>query len=134
MKIFLNLLRRVLYGAAIAAGVAGLIAGGDPIARYVLDELRDYQYHDYYETSNYLQEPEIIFLLSMILLVGVSIAIRLDKGIQPASVLPAASSTKEPGRPAGTETVPPSGTAEVPTTPGETADEKLARLLNRNKN
>ena len=82
MKTVLNLIRWLLYGVAITTGVLGLIIGGDPIVRYVLDELRNYEYRDYYEATNYLQEPEIIFLLSLILLIGVRIAMALDRGVR----------------------------------------------------
>jgi hypothetical protein len=129
-----KIIRCVLYSLAVLTGVAGLFVGGDPLVKYLWEMLHDSEYRSYYDT-HYLNEPEIIFLLSLILLIGVRIAIALDKGIRPASPLEKDSSGKKLVAPApASEIASPFGTAETPAQPVETADEKLTRLLNENKN
>jgi hypothetical protein len=134
MKTVLNLIRWLLYGVAIATGVLGLIAGGDPIVRYLMDELRNYEYRDYYEATNYLQEPEIIFLLSLILLIGVRIAMALERVARHSNPVEMPQPEKKPVAATATgETSQPSAAAEAFATPAETVDEKLAHLLHRDK-
>jgi hypothetical protein len=128
-----KIIRCILYGLAITTGVAGLIIGGDPPAKYLWDMLRDYKYRDYYDT-HYLNEPEMIFLLSLILLIGVRICFVLDKGIRPANPSEAVPSGKKPVAPApSNEISPPPMPPETPAQPVESADKKLTRLLHPKK-
>ena len=127
----LKIIRWLLYGAAITVGAGGLFIGGVPLVKYLLEMLHDPDYRYYYDTS-YLNEPEMIFLLSLILLIGVRIAMALDRRIQPASLPDTSSSGKKPVASApANEVAPPSAAAETPAPAVETADEKLTRLLNR---
>jgi hypothetical protein len=129
----LKIIRYALYSLAIMAGVLGLFVGGIPLVEYVLEMLHDAEYRYYYDT-HYLNEPEIIFLLSMILLVGVRIAMGLDKGIRPANPPDSGLSAKKPVAPApAEETSQPSVAADTTALPVETADEKLTRLLKQKK-
>jgi hypothetical protein len=126
-------IRCLLYGLAMFTGVAGLFTGGDPLVKYLLEMWHDAQNNDYYDI-HYLNEPEIIVLLSLILLVGVRIAMMLDKGIGPASPPNIASSRTKPVAPAlANEISAPSAIAETSTQPVETADQKLTRLLKQEK-
>jgi len=129
----LKIIRCLLYGLAILTGVAGLFVGGTPLVTFVRERLRDYEYRGYYDTS-YLHAPEIIFLLSLILLVGVRICLALAKGTRPANPSETVPPGKKPAVPApASEFSPPSGAAETPAPPAETADAKLTRLLNQKK-
>ena len=129
----LKITRCVLYSLAILAGVAGLFDGGTPLVKYMLQQWRDQEYRSYYDTS-YLNSPKIIFLLSLILLIGVRVCFALDKGVRPVKPLDTVSSGKKLAVPASaSEISPPSGTAETPAQPAESADEKLTRLLNQKK-
>jgi hypothetical protein len=123
----LKTIRRILYGLAMLAGVAGLCIGGDPLLKYVLEMWHDAQNNDFYDI-HYLNEPEIIVLLSLILLVGVRIAMALDKRIHSASPPNIASSKTEPVAPA-----PSAAVLETTTQAIETADQKLTRLLKQEK-
>jgi len=122
----LKTIRRILYGLAILTGVAGLCIGGDPLLKYVLEMWHDAQNNDYYDI-HYLNEPEIIVLLSLILLVGVRIAMALDKGICPASSPKTASSGTEPVATAL------AAVSKTTTQPVETVDQKLTRLLKQER-
>jgi hypothetical protein len=123
----LKIICRLLYGLAITTGVAGLFAGGVPLAKFALQYLRDHEYGYYYDTNS-LYLPEIVFLLSLSLLIFVHIGLMVGKRIQPAS-------PPKPDSPAPTDEISqPAGTAGTPAQTGqETADEKLARLLNQKK-
>jgi MFS family permease len=130
----LKIIRGLLYGLATLAGVAGLFVGGVPLVEYLVEMLRDSEYRYYYDT-HYLFEPQIIFLLSAILLVGIRIALALDKGIRPAPPREAAGSGKPPAASApASESSPAAPVAEMPAPPVDTADAKLSRLLNQKKN
>jgi len=121
----LKIIRCLLYGLAITTGVAGLFAGGVPLAKFALQYLRDHEYGYYYDTNS-LYLPEIVFLLSLSLLIFVHISFMIGKGIQPAS-------PPKPDSPAPAGKIfQPADTAGT-TTDQETADEKLARLLNQKK-
>src|ERR1035441_2369615 len=87
----LKMIRYLLYGLAILAGVAGLFDGGTPLVKYMLQQWRDQEYRSYYDTS-YLNSPKIIFLLSLILLIGVRVCFALDKGVRPVKPLDTVSS------------------------------------------
>lgn len=89
----LKIIRCVLYGLAISTGVAGLFVGGVPIAKYALERFRDSEYGYYYET-NFLFSPEVIFLLSLILLIFVHIGLVVGKGIHVAGPTKSDSSAK----------------------------------------
>lgn len=129
----LKIIRHALYSLAILTGVAGLFVGGDPLAKYLWEMLHDYEYRYYYDT-HYLNEPEIIFLLSLILLIGVRICFALDKGTRPQNPPDEVPSVKKPVAPApANEISPPPITAETPAQPAESADEKLMRLLNQKR-
>lgn len=125
----LKIIRYILYGLAITTGVAGLIIGGDPLTKYLWDVLRDYKYRDYSDT-HFLNEPEMIVLLSLILLIGVRICLALDKGIRPASPSETVPSGKKLVAPApSNKSSPPPVPPETPAQPVESADKKLTRLL-----
>lgn len=125
----LKIIRNVLYGLAIVTGVEGLFAGGVPVAKYLLEMLHDSDYSHYYDTS-YIYEPGMIFLLSLILLIGVRICFALDGRIRPVNPSEEVPSGKKPAAPAPAKDVsPPSGAAETPAQPEKSADEKLTRLL-----
>lgn len=129
----LKIIRYVLYSLAILTGVSGLFVGGVPLVKFLWEMLHDYEYRYYYDT-HYLNEPEIIFLLSLILLVGVRIALALDKGIRPAHSPDHVASGKQTAASAPANEVSPSPVAaETPAQPVESADEKLTRLLNQKK-
>jgi hypothetical protein len=126
-------IRRLLYGLAILSGVAGLLAGGLPLAQFARERLQaEDSARDYYDTT-YLHAPEIIFLLSLILLVGVCIGLALEKGISPAEP-PRTGATEKPAELQRTEGADISASKETPAPPPkETADDKLSRLVNREK-
>jgi len=129
----LKVIRNILYGLAITTGVAGLFAGGVPLAEYLLEMSRDSEYSHYYDPRS-LNEPEIIFLLSVILLIGVRICFALDGRIRPANPPDAGPSEEKPVAPAPANEIPPqSGAAETTARPAESADEKLTRLLDGKK-
>lgn len=128
-KIILN----ILYGVATFTGVAGLFAGGVPLTKYALEILRDSEYLHYYDRTN-LNESEMIFLLSLILLIGVRICSALENKTRPANPSDAASSGEKPVVPAPSKEISPlSGAAKTPSQPMESADDKLTRLLNEKK-
>jgi|SRR5665213_1364374 len=131
----LKIIRCLLYSLAIFTGVAGLVAGGVPLAKYALQYLRDREY-DYYFDANYLYPPGIIFLLSLLLLIFVHIGLMMGKGISPASSPkpdPSVKPAEAAPAPAG-EISPPTKTAGTTAQAElETADKKLTRLLNQNK-
>jgi len=126
-------IRRLLYGLAVLSGVAGLLIGGLPLAQFARERLHtDDSARDYYDTT-YLHAPEIIFLLSLILLVCVCIALALEKGISPAEPT-RSEATEKPPEPQRKEAAVTSISGEnAPPPSKETADEKLSRLLNREK-
>src|ERR1017187_8587341 len=127
----LKMIRCLLYGLAILAGMAGLFDSGTPLVKYLLQQWREHEYRGYYDTS-YLNSPKIIFLLSLILLLGVRICLALDKGTRPIKPSDTVSSGKKPVAPAQAGKIsPPSATAETPAPPVESADAKLTRLLNQ---
>ena len=129
----LKIIRCILYGFAITTGVAGLLFGGDPLAKYLWEMLHDSEYRNYYDTHN-LNEPGMIFLLSLILLIGVRICFALDKGIRPANPSEAVPSGKKPVAPAPPNKIsPPPVPPETPAQPVESADKKLTRLLHQKK-
>jgi hypothetical protein len=129
----LKIIRCILYGLAITTGIAGLIIGGNPPAKYLWEMLRDSEYRNYYDTHN-LNEPEMIFLLSLILLIGVRICLALDKGNRPANPAEAVPSGKKPVAPApANEISPPTVPPETPAQPVESADKKLTRLLHQKR-
>ena len=129
----LKMIRCLLYGLAILAGVSGLFDGGMPLVKYMLQQWREHEYRGYYDTS-YLNAPKIIFLLSLILLVGVRICLALDKGTRPVNPSDTVSSEKKPVAPAPAGKISsPSATAEPSAPPVESADAKLTRLLNQKK-
>ncbi len=127
----LKIIRTVLYGLASATGLAGVLVGGDPLVKYLWEMLHDSEYRYYYDT-HYLYEPEIILLLSLILLIGVRICFALDKGMRPANPADAGPPGKAPVTPASANEISPAA-AETPAPPVESADEKLTRLLNPKK-
>jgi hypothetical protein len=113
--------------------VAGLCIGGDPLLKYVLEMWHDAQNNDYYDI-HYLNEPGIIVLLSLVLLVGVRIAMTLDKGICHASPLNSVSPGAKSIAPAPPGDISaPSTIPETTMPPSETADQKLTRLLKQEK-
>ena len=128
----LKIVRRLLYGLAISTGVAGLLAGGVPLGKFAWQWLHDHEYGYYYD-PNFLFSPEVVFILSLILLVFVHISFLVGKGIHIAG-------SERPGPPklpaeaadATTDKISQS-TGVATAAPVETADEKLARLL-RQKN
>ena len=126
----LKIIRYVLYGLAILSGVAGLLAGGLPLAQFARERLQaEDSARDYYDTT-YLHAPEIIFLLSLILLVGVCIGLALEKGISPAEP----PRSEKPAGPQRTEAAAISASKETPAPPSkETADNKLSRLVKGEK-
>ncbi|HTB83995.1 MAG TPA: hypothetical protein VK742_10105 [Candidatus Sulfotelmatobacter sp.] len=126
----LKIIRYVLYGLAILSGVAGLMVGGLPLAQFARERLQaEDSARDYYDTT-YLHAPEIIFLLSLILLVGVCIGLTLEKGISPANP----PRSEKPAELQRTEAAAISAAGEIPAPQtSESADEKLSRLLNREK-
>src|ERR1017187_498115 len=129
----LKMIRCLLYGLAILSGVAGLFVGGTPLVKYMLQQWREHEYRGYYDT-NYLNAPKIIFLLSLVLLIGVCIALALEKIIRPANPPVTVPPGKKPVAPApASEISPPTGAAETPAQPVESADAKLTRLLNQKK-
>lgn len=98
--ILLKIIRRALYGLAIPTGVAGLFIGGVPVVKYVVELMRDYENRYFYDTQ-YLNEPVIVFLLSLILLTGVRICFALDKGSQiadPPDSVPSGKNRRHPRR------------------------------------
>src|ERR1039457_263564 len=123
--------RYVLYNLAILTGAAGLFDGGTPLGKYMLQQWGEHANSGYYDTNS-LNSPKIIFLLSLILLVGVRICLALDKGTRPVNPFDTVSSGKKPvaSAPAG-KISSPSATAETSAPPVETADAKLTRLLNQ---
>ena len=130
----LKIIRCLLYGLAILAGVAGLYDGGTPLVKNMLQQWREEEYRGYYDTG-YLNSPRAIFLLSLILLVGVRICLALDKGIRLINASDTVPPGKKPVAPAPDGNIsPPAVTAEIPAQPLESADAKLTRLLNQKKN
>ncbi len=129
----LKIIRIVLYSLAISTGVAGLFVGGTPLVKYAWQWLHDHEYGYYYD-PNYLFSPEVIFILSVILLVFVHISFLVGKNIHatgseksdsPAKPVENSNSTAE-------KDLSPTQVAAT-TAPTETADEKLARLLRQKK-
>jgi hypothetical protein len=127
----LKIIHQILYGLAIFIGLLGLVIGGDPLVKYALEMWRDAQGGYYYDT-HYLNEPEIIVLLSLILLVGVRIAMALDQGTQPSNS-PAVEASRQKLIAAVNDDAinAPLESREASAQPVETADEKLTRLLNK---
>ena len=133
----LKAIRCLLYGLAISSGVAGLFAGGIPLAKYAAFKWFHGPDSDLYDDPNYLFSPEVIFLLSLIVLIVAHASLVL--GIPPASLPKPGSSGKstedspasasEISRPAKTTGT----TVQTVQTVQETADEKLAQLLNQKK-
>jgi hypothetical protein len=126
-------IRRLLYGLATISGVAGLLIGGTPLVQFARERLNaDGGARDYYDTT-YLHAPEIIFLLSLILLVGVCIGCALENSFS-LSGSTKCNPGEKPAEPVRAETKKVSPIAEPVILPDETADEKLKRLLDREKN
>ena len=121
-------IRRLLFGLAISTGVAGLVVGGVPLGKFAYEWLKDHEYGYYYD-PNFLFSPEVIFILSVILLVFVYISHLVGKGIYIAGETPS-----DPPKPPA-EAAPATADKAVPpaAAPVETADEKLARLLDQKK-
>lgn len=131
-KNMLKIIRHLLYGVAVLSGVAGLLVGGLPLAQFARERLHaDDSARDYYDTT-YLHAPEIIFLLSLILLVCVCIALALEKGIGPVNPTKPVAPEK-PAEPSQVRMEQISATTPG-VVPSESADDKLTRLLNREKN
>ena len=124
----LKMIRCLLYGLATLAGVSGLVISGVPLVKYGLERLHDYESTSYYDTT-YLHAPEIIFLLSLMLLVFVNIGLVIERRLGSVSVsnpVMPGKTTPDPSAPVS-ETV--SGSSAVPANP----DSKLAHLLNPKK-
>jgi hypothetical protein len=130
----LKAIRCLLYGLAVSAGVAGLFAGGVPLVKYAVFKWFHGRDSDYYDDPNYLFSPEVVFLLSWILLIFVRISLVLEKGFHPSSLpQPDASgkAAENPPAPASTMSRPARAAAANVPTDQAAADEKLARLLNQ---
>lgn len=133
IKIMLKIIRCLLYGLAILAGVAGLYDGGTPLVKYMVHQWSEPEYQGYYDTRD-LDFPKLTFLLSLVLLIGVRICLALEKGICPVNPSDSVASEKKPVAPAPAGKISsPAVTAETPAPPVETADTKLTRLLNQKK-
>jgi hypothetical protein len=123
MKI-VKIIRGLLYSLAISTGMAGLLAGGVPLAKFALQYLHDHEYGYYYD-ANSLYLPEIVFLLSVILLVFIHISFQIGKKIYPADPPKPESSAK----PTENSTAPANDIFQ----PAKSAEEKLARLLKQQR-
>ena len=129
-----KLIRLGLYGLATTAGVAGLFAGGVPLAKFAWKYWRDHQYGYYYD-ANSLYFPEIVFLLSLSLLVFVHLGLVVGKGNREAGSKPELTRKPAQNPPASLAgNLPAAGPAGPSAQAGrESADEKLARLLHQKK-
>lgn len=129
------MIRIGLSSLATVAGVAGLFAGGVPLAKFGLQYWQDHDYGYYYDTNS-LYLPEILVVLSLSLLIFVHLGLVLGRGIPPTISTKLDSSGKpEKDSPTTADGVSPpaSATGATAKTEGETPDEKLARLLTRKK-
>jgi hypothetical protein len=124
----LKTIRWLLYGLAISTGVAGLLVGGVPLGKFAFEWLHDHEYGYYYD-PNFLFSPEVIFILSVILLMFVYISHLVGKGIH------INGETKSDPPPPPAEAAPATADKAAPpaAAPVQTADDKLARLLNQKK-
>lgn len=126
----LKIIRWILYSLAILTGVLGLIVGSIPLVKYVSEMLHGDEYSDFSD-MRYLAEPEIILLLSLILLTGVRICLALDRKIPPAGPADAIKKVEAFATAKANILAPASSEPIAP--PAESPDEKLTRLLNQKK-
>ena len=132
----LKAIRCLLYGLAISSGVAGLFAGGVPLVKYAAFQWFHGPESDLYDDPNYLFSPEVIFLLSLIVLIVAHASLVLGRGIPPASLPKPGSSgksTEDSPAPASEISRPAKLAGTIGRTAQEAADEKLAQLLNQKK-
>jgi len=126
-------LRGLLYCLALLGGITGLVVGGKLLGKYVLARLND-PYFDSFSYNDLVFSGGVIFILSLILLIFADIGLMLGKKFGPAKNADAAP------KPAGVS--PKTAASSSPSAPlpdveseadQESADEKLARLLQQKK-
>jgi len=122
----------LLYWLAILTGVAGLVAGGVPLLKYALARWRDPDF-DYYSNFGMVSTAGNLVILSLMLLIFVHISYVIRGGFQPSLKKPVSSGKQQPdsSRPATSNSQPVETSKEQPAE--ETPDERLARLINVQK-
>jgi len=127
--------RFLLYWLALLAGVTGVLVEGISLLKNWVQRLEDPDYSYLLSAYDYFS-AEVIFLLSLMLLIVVHIGHVVGGGLHISRSKKPVSSGKQPDDPpltAGST----SQSLEPPGTPAqadkETADEKLARLLKQKK-
>ncbi|MGO8838270.1 MAG: hypothetical protein ACLQAH_12705 [Limisphaerales bacterium] len=129
----LRLPRFLVYCLAVFTGVLGLLDGGIPLVKYAAERLASNNYEAYLVLSSYDRfSAEVIFILSLMLLILVHIGHAVGGGLHISNAREQVSSGRQQsGSPlsAGltSQSLDPPGTPAQ--TDKETADEKLARLL-----
>jgi hypothetical protein len=118
----------LLYCLAVLTGVAGLFAGGYPLATYVLARWRSSAV-DYELNFDFISKALDVFILSIILLIFVNISHVICCRFRRNSKKPVSSGRRKPDSslPANSISQPAETSKEQPAE--ETPDEKLARLI-----
>jgi hypothetical protein len=127
--------RLLLYWLAVLAGVTGVLAEGISLFKNWMERLADPNYSYLLSAYDYFS-AEVIFLLSLMLLIVVHIGHVVGGGFHLSGSRKPVSSGKQPGDSplsAGLTSQSPEPLGAQAQADKETADEKLARLLKQGK-
>jgi len=135
MPVMFRRLRFLLYCFAVFIGVAGLVEGGLPLAKYAYERLQGKYFDAYVILSAYDRfSSEVILILSLMLLIVVHIGHVLAGGLRFTKSDKPAPPRIQSGEPTTTwpekSNLSPSGSDLKPsTTDTASANEKLAHLI-----
>ena len=126
-----RVLRSLLYGLAMLAGISGLVAGGKSLGKYAWARMND-PYFDSFSYNDLVFSGGVIFLLSLILLIFAEVGSTLSRTFNPPKPKKADSASKKSGgspKTASPGDLPTQAPEVEDQTDQESADEKLARIL-----
>lgn len=118
----------LLYSVAILTGVAGLIAGGIPLATYILARWRNPSV-DYELNFDFISKALNVFMLSIILLIFVHVSHVIRSRFRNNPQKTVSSGKPQPDSSPQAKSIPQPAEAQKKQPVEETPDEKLARLI-----